>query len=81
MGRLPRHRVRVPADLRQLLNLIECQLQALRRFARNGTDYGSHAEQDRAIHAYVRWHNRHARPAKPWRCKAEVHHSLPNVAA
>ena len=63
------------------LNLIECQFQALRRFALNGTDYASHAEQDRAIHAYLRWHNRHCRPAKPWRIKAEVHHSLPAVAA
>ena len=63
------------------LNLIECQFQALRRFALNGTDYRSHAEQDQAIHAYVRWHNRNARPAKPWRIKAEVHHSLPDVAA
>lgn len=63
------------------LNLIECQFQALRRFALNGTDYASHAEQDRAIHAYLRWHNKNARPAKPWRINAEVHHSLPDVAA
>jgi len=63
------------------LNLIECQFQALRRFALNGTDYRSHVEQDAAIHAYLRWHNRNSRPAKPWRIKAEVHHSLPNVAA
>jgi transposase len=63
------------------LNLIECQFQALRRFALNGTDFASHAEQDAAIHAYLRWHNRNARPAKPWRIKAEVHHSLPSVAA
>lgn len=63
------------------LNLIECQFQALRRFALNGTDYQSHAEQNTAIHAYVRWHNRNARPAKPWRLNAEVHHSLPAVAA
>jgi transposase len=63
------------------LNLIECQFQALRRFALNGSDYASHAEQDRAIHAYLRWHNRNARPAKPWRINAEVHHSLPDVAA
>ena len=27
------------------LNLIECKFQALRRFALNGTDYGSHTEQ------------------------------------
>jgi transposase len=68
------------------LNLIECQFQecqfqALRRSALNGTDCRSHAEQDQAIHAYVRWHNQNARPAKPWRIKAEVHHSLPDVAA
>ena len=55
--------------------------QGLRRFSLNGSDYGSHAEQDAAIHAYLRWHNRHARPAKPWRIKAEVHHSLPAIAA
>lgn len=63
------------------LNLIECQFQALRSFALNGSDYPTHAEQGGAIHAYLRWHNRQARPAKPWRLKAEVHHSIPNVAA
>lgn len=63
------------------LNLIECQFAALRRFTLNGTDYPSHAEQNAAIHAYLRWNNRNCRPAKPWRIKAEVHHSLPNVAA
>jgi transposase len=63
------------------LNLIECQFQALRRFALNGTDYASHGEQDAAIHSYLRWHNRNSRPAKPWRINAEVHHSLPDVAA
>jgi transposase len=63
------------------LNLIECQFQALRSFALNGSDHRSHAEQDAAILAYLAWHNAQARPAKPWRIKAEVHHSLPNVAA
>jgi transposase len=63
------------------LNLIECQFQALRRFALAGSDYASHAEQGAAIHAYLRWHDRNCRPAKPWRIKAEVHHSLPAVAA
>jgi len=63
------------------LNLIECQFQALRKFTLDGTDYASHDEQDAAIHAYLRWHNRTCRPAKPWRIKAEVHHSLPSVAA
>lgn len=61
------------------LNLIECQFAALRKFTLNGTDYPSHAEQDAAIHAYLRWHNRNSRPAKPWRIKAEVHHSLPEA--
>lgn len=63
------------------LNLIECQFQALRAFALNGSDYRSHAEQDAAILAYIAWHNEHAQPAKPWRITAEVHHSLSNVAA
>jgi transposase len=63
------------------LNLIECQFQALRRFTLNGTDYASHADQDAAIRAYLRWRNRNARPARPWRIKAEVHHSLPAIAA
>lgn len=63
------------------LNLIECQFQALRTFALNGSDYRSHAEQDAAILAYLVWHNANTQPAKPWRIKAEVHHSLPNVAA
>jgi transposase len=63
------------------LNLIECQFQALRSFVLNGSDYPSHAEQDAAIRAYLRWHNRNARPAKAWRLNAEVHHSLPDVAA
>jgi transposase len=63
------------------LNLIECQFGALRSFVLNGSDYPSHAEQDAAIRAYLRWHNRNARPAKAWRLNAEVHHSLPNVAA
>ena len=82
MGRRPRHRARLHPDLaRDWLNLIECQFQALRSFALNGSDYPSHADQDAAIRADLRWHNRNARPAKPWRLNAEVHHSLPNVAA
>jgi transposase len=63
------------------LNLIECQFQALRRFALNGSDHASHAQQNAAIRAYLRWHNRNARPAKPWRIKAEVHHSHLAIAA
>ena len=63
------------------LNLIECQFQALRAFALNGSDHRTHPEQDAAILRYLEWHNANARPAKPWRIKAEVHHSIPNVAA
>jgi transposase len=63
------------------LNLIECQFAALRKFALNGTDYAGHDQQDAAIHAYLRWHNQNARPAKTWRLNAEVHHSLPDLAA
>ena len=81
VGRRARHRAGLPAHLRLLAQPHRGQFQALRRFALNGTDYRSHAEQDGAIHAYLRWHNRNARPAKPWRIKAEVHHSLPDVAA
>ena len=47
------------------LNLIECQFTALRRFTLNGTDYASHAEQDAAIHAYLRWHNATPGPPSP----------------
>ena len=64
------------------LNLIECQFQALRsvRPQRLGLSPATPSRTP-AIHAYLRWHNRNARPAKPWRIKAEVHHSLPDVAA
>lgn len=44
------------------LNWIESEFAALRYFALNGTDHRSHAEQDDAIGAYVRWRNRHAEP-------------------
>lgn len=63
------------------LNLIECQFMALRRFTLNGSDHPSHEEQDAAIQAYLRWHRRNCRPARPWRIKAEVHHSPPAIAA
>ncbi|MEU9837580.1 IS630 family transposase [Streptosporangium sp. NPDC048047] len=44
------------------LNWIESEFAALRYFALNGTDHRSHPEQNAAIAAYIRWHNRHARP-------------------
>ncbi|MFI6916523.1 IS630 family transposase [Streptosporangium sp. NPDC050284] len=44
------------------LNWIESEFAALRYFALNGTDHRSHPEQNAAIAAYIRWHNRHAQP-------------------
>ncbi len=43
-------------------NWIESEFAALRYFALNGTDHSSHAEQNAAINAYVRWHNARAQP-------------------
>ncbi|WP_346243123.1 transposase [Rhodococcus pyridinivorans] len=44
------------------LNWIESEFAALRYFALNGTDHRSHAEQNAAIAAYVRWRNARAEP-------------------
>jgi hypothetical protein len=44
------------------LNWIESEFAALRYFALNGTDHHTHAEQNAAIAAYIRWHNRYAQP-------------------
>jgi hypothetical protein len=44
------------------LSWIEAEFAALRYFALNGTDHCSHAEQNTAIAAYVRWHNARAQP-------------------
>ena len=42
------------------LNRIEAQFQALRYFALDGTDHGSHEEQASMIRRYIIWRNRHA---------------------
>ncbi len=42
------------------LNRIEAQFQALRYFALDGTDHGTHAEQASMIRRYITWRNRHA---------------------
>ncbi|QUQ72442.1 IS630 family transposase [Kutzneria sp. CA-103260] len=42
------------------LNWIEAEFAALRYFALNGTDHRSHADQNAAIAAYVRWRNARA---------------------
>lgn len=44
------------------LNWIEAEFASLRYFALNGTDHRSHAEQNAAIAAFVRWRNARARP-------------------
>jgi hypothetical protein len=44
------------------LNWIEAEFASLRYFALNGTDHRSHAEQNAAIGAYVRWRNARAGP-------------------
>jgi transposase len=42
------------------LNRIEAQFTALRYFALDGTDHGSHHEQARMIRRYIAWRNRNA---------------------
>lgn len=42
------------------LNRIESQFTALRYFALDGTDHGSHAEQASMIRRYLIWRNSHA---------------------
>ncbi len=41
------------------LNRIEAQFTALRYFALDGTDHGSHREQASMIRRYIAWRNRH----------------------
>ncbi|WP_064060061.1 IS630 family transposase [Rhodococcus pyridinivorans] len=42
------------------LNRIEAQFTALRYFALDGTDHGSHREQGSMIRSYIIWRNKHA---------------------
>ena len=42
------------------LNRIEAQFTALRYFALDGTDHGSHREQGSMIRRYIIWRNKHA---------------------
>jgi transposase len=44
------------------LNCIESAFAALRYFALNGTDHQTHAEQNAAIAAYIRWYNHQVKP-------------------
>lgn len=45
-----------------MVDWIETEFAALRYFALNGTDHRSHAEQNAAIAAYLRWRNARAQP-------------------
>ena len=55
------------------LNWIEAEFAALRYFALNGTDHRSHTEQNAAIAAYVRWHNRHAQLKVSFAASSPIH--------
>ena len=55
------------------LNRIEAEFTALRYFTLDGSDYPSHAEQEKAIAGYVRWHNRHATPKRRFAVHSKIH--------
>ncbi|MEO3931140.1 transposase [Micromonosporaceae bacterium B7E4] len=55
-------------------NWIEAEFAAVRYFALNGTDHRSHAEQDAAIGAYIRWRNQHARPKTAFATGSKIRH-------
>jgi transposase len=46
------------------LNRIEAQFTALRYFALDGTDHGTHHQQANMIRRYIAWRNRHATDPK-----------------
>ncbi len=49
------------------LNRIESQFTALKEFALNNSDYGTHEEQQQAIESYLAWRNhRRSLPVTPW---------------
>jgi transposase len=64
------------------LNWIESEFTALRYFTLDGSDYPSHAAQEAAIAAYIRWANRHARPKRRFAPESKIRRPdyLPNVA-
>jgi transposase len=64
------------------LNRIECEFTALRYFTLDGSDYPSHAAQERAIAGYIRWRNRHATPKGYFALDSKIRRPdyLPNVA-
>ena len=54
------------------LNWIESEFAALRYFALNGTDHRTHAEQNAAIGAYVRWRNARAEPKTSFAASSHI---------
>jgi transposase len=64
------------------LNWIECEFTALRYFTLDGSDYPSHAAQEAAIAAYIRWSNKRARPKRRFAIDSKIRRPdyLPNVA-
>jgi transposase len=54
------------------LNWIESEFAALRYFTLNGADYASHAEQDAAIRAYIRWRNARAQPKRHFAINSKI---------
>lgn len=56
------------------LNWIEAEFAAVRYFALNGTDHRTHAEQDTAIGAYIRWRNQRAQPKSGFATNSKIRH-------
>jgi len=56
------------------LNWIEAEFAAVRYFALNGTDHRTHAEQDTAIGAYIRWRNQRAKPKTGFAAGSKIRH-------
>jgi transposase len=54
------------------LNWIECEFTSLRYFTLNGSDYPSHAAQERAIGHHVRWRNKRAQPKQKFAIGSKI---------
>lgn len=46
----------------------------MRYFALGGTDHHTHAEQDTAIGAYIRWRNQRAKPKASFATGSKIRH-------
>lgn len=56
------------------LNWIEAEFAAVRYFTLGGTDHRTHAEQDTAIGAYIRWRNQRAKPKASFATGSKIRH-------